>query len=69
MKKFANWLNKTPGRARDLAARLKVKPASVSAVKNGHKPMPWRWMQTVANFSGGALTLEELVRARTRGAK
>jgi len=56
---LATWLEAEPGRSASLAQHFGVTPAAVSQWKaNG---VPLQRMKAVRDFTGGAVTLDEMV--------
>jgi DNA-binding transcriptional regulator YdaS (Cro superfamily) len=54
------WLNAQRGRKSGLAARLGVPPSFVIKMANGEKPVPLEHCPAIQEFTGGAVTCEEL---------
>jgi hypothetical protein len=61
MHTFQTWLNAERGMAKKLGAKLSVKPATISNVKHGRKPMPTRWIPHIVALSKNQLTYKQLV--------
>lgn len=66
MNKFAAWLDKNPGLAKELADRLGINPSTPSNVRHERRPMPTAWFPVVCSMSEGAITYEYLTRMRNR---
>lgn len=57
------WLDAERGRYTELAGRLDVSVSRISQMADDG--VPPKYMLAVRDFSGGAVTLEEMVRERT----
>ena len=72
MKKFREWLDKTPGLATQLRQTIEtnvghsVNATCVSNVKHERRLMPTSWMPTVVKMSKGFLSSDYLVHERNR---
>lgn len=60
------WLKAEPGRHKALAGRLKLTPGRISQMAD--QGVPPKFMLTVRDFSDGAVSLEDMVAARTPAA-
>lgn len=61
MEKFANWLESEPGRSTRLAKYIGRHRSFISNIKAGRKKLPHKLIRHVVEFSGGELTLDDLV--------
>lgn len=62
---FGQWVEAEPGRASTVAAHFKVGISAVSQWKRDGVPL--KRMKAVRDFSGGEVTLEEMVPPSARG--
>ena len=58
--KLPDWLNAERGRKSALAAHLSVPPSFVIKMATGIKPIPLDHCPAIQDFTGGAVTCEEL---------
>lgn len=65
--KLKTWLDEERGRSKALADHLAVSPGRISQM--AEDGVPPKFMFSVRDFTGGAVSLEELVEARTPEAK
>jgi len=60
MKSLHTWLSEQPGRATQLAARLRVSQVFVSLMATGKKSIPTDHMAAIEVFTAGAVTRQEM---------
>lgn len=63
---FSEWLEAEKGRGAEVAAHFSVTPAAVSQWKTNGVPLAH--MKALRDFTGGAVSLEELVPAPQQAA-
>lgn len=63
---FSTWLDAEKGRARSVARHFKRSPGAITQWRNG---VPPRLMLRVRDFTGGEVTLEEMLSERTKAAE
>ena len=63
MAKLHTWITAERGRASALAAHLQVSRSRISQMVEAG--VPAKYMLAIRNFTGGAVTLEEMVAAKT----
>ncbi len=62
MKSLRDWTNEVRGRSAALAAHLGVSPARMTQIADAGVPV--KFMLQVHGFTGGAVTLESMIRNR-----
>lgn len=68
MKELKDWLDTHPGMATKLQKKLGINATNISNWRNGHKPIPWTHMPTIATFSRGKVPLKKMIDHRRQTA-
>lgn len=64
MKELKDWLTSNRGMATRLRLKLGINATNISNWSNGHKPIPWTHMPTIAALSKGKVPLKKMLAHR-----